>query len=108
MSDALSSEWQKNIHYIVGDRVAFKLGNAPGVAAFECTQPPRTPTSPSLAETNFGNTIHEVFPGSVPTTSPTDATIFLIFQLGRDMLYNIHHTTFDINLNKASEPVYHS
>ena len=39
MSDALSSEWQKNIHYSLGDRVAFKLGNAPGVAAFECTQP---------------------------------------------------------------------
>ncbi|KAF8347819.1 hypothetical protein F5887DRAFT_881441 [Amanita rubescens] len=36
MSDALSSEWQKNVYYAVGDRVAFKLGNAPGVAAFEC------------------------------------------------------------------------
>lgn len=36
MSDALSSEWQKNVYYAVGDRVAFKLGSAPGVAAFEC------------------------------------------------------------------------
>ncbi|KIL69341.1 hypothetical protein M378DRAFT_69796 [Amanita muscaria Koide BX008] len=38
MSEALSSEWQKNVYYSVGDRVAFKIGNSPGVAAFECVQ----------------------------------------------------------------------
>ncbi|KAM6497072.1 hypothetical protein JOM56_007545 [Amanita muscaria] len=38
MSEALSSEWQKNVYYSAGDRVAFKIGNSPGVAAFECVQ----------------------------------------------------------------------
>ncbi|PPQ78405.1 hypothetical protein CVT25_011628 [Psilocybe cyanescens] len=34
--DALSSEWRRNVQYLPGDRVAFKLGDAMGVAAFEC------------------------------------------------------------------------
>jgi hypothetical protein len=35
--DALSSEWRLSLIYQVGDRVAFKLGDSLGVAAFECT-----------------------------------------------------------------------
>lgn len=35
--DALSSEWRPSVTYLVGDRVAFKLGDSLGVAAFECT-----------------------------------------------------------------------
>jgi len=34
--DALSSEWRRDIQYFPGDRVAFKLGDSLGVAAFEC------------------------------------------------------------------------
>lgn len=34
--DALSSEWRRDVQYIAGDRVAFKLGDSVGVAAFEC------------------------------------------------------------------------
>ncbi|KAF9563071.1 hypothetical protein CPC08DRAFT_686880 [Agrocybe pediades] len=34
--DALSSEWRRDVQYFVGDRVAFKLGDSLGVAAFEC------------------------------------------------------------------------
>ncbi|KAF9525341.1 hypothetical protein CPB83DRAFT_772293 [Crepidotus variabilis] len=35
--DALSHEWQQNTAYNTGDRVAFKIRDCPGVAAFECT-----------------------------------------------------------------------
>lgn len=38
MSDALSSEWKKDAYYSIGDRVAFKIGDSLGVAAFECLQ----------------------------------------------------------------------
>lgn len=38
MSDALSSEWKKDTLYSVGERVAFKIGDSLGVAAFECLQ----------------------------------------------------------------------
>jgi len=34
--DALSCEWRRDLSYITGDRVAFKLGDTIGVAAFEC------------------------------------------------------------------------
>ena len=34
--DALSSEWRPDVHYRPGDRVAFKLGDSMGAAAFEC------------------------------------------------------------------------
>ncbi|KAF8910124.1 hypothetical protein CPB84DRAFT_1673109 [Gymnopilus junonius] len=34
--DALSSEWRLDIQYRPGDRVAFKLANSMGAAAFEC------------------------------------------------------------------------
>lgn len=36
--DALSSEWRRGVQYLPGDRVAFKLGDSVGVAAFECMQ----------------------------------------------------------------------
>ncbi|KAF9006063.1 hypothetical protein BDQ17DRAFT_1352660 [Cyathus striatus] len=34
--DALSSEWREGLQYRPGDRVAFKIGDSMGVAAFEC------------------------------------------------------------------------
>lgn len=36
--DALSQEWQIRVEYTVGDRVACKVSQSPGVAAFECLQ----------------------------------------------------------------------
>lgn len=36
--DALSSEWMAFTDYECGDRVAYKIGDAMGVAAFECTE----------------------------------------------------------------------
>ena len=59
MSDALSSEWQKNVYYSVGDRVAFKLGSAPGVAAFECLR----------ARTYLKNQINQILTKILPTRS---------------------------------------
>ncbi|KAF5338353.1 hypothetical protein D9611_012527 [Ephemerocybe angulata] len=38
--DALSSEWRVTVTYDVGDRVAFKIGDSLGVAAFECLHQP--------------------------------------------------------------------
>ncbi|KAJ2918624.1 hypothetical protein MD484_g1736, partial [Candolleomyces efflorescens] len=35
--DALSSEWRASVNYEQGDRVAYKIGDSLGVAAFECT-----------------------------------------------------------------------
>ncbi|TFK39876.1 hypothetical protein BDQ12DRAFT_681392 [Crucibulum laeve] len=34
--DALSSEWKRDSQYLPGDRVAFKIGDSVGIAAFEC------------------------------------------------------------------------
>ena len=36
--DALSSEWRVGMRYAKGDRVAFKLGDQIGAAAFECSK----------------------------------------------------------------------
>ena len=49
--DALSNEWRRETLYRAGDRVAFKLKDSIGVAAFECITP-RTSTFPFSFE-NF-------------------------------------------------------
>jgi hypothetical protein len=41
--DALSSEWRVGVRYAKGDRVAFKLGDQIGAAAFECSKARTSP-----------------------------------------------------------------
>ncbi|PPQ63804.1 hypothetical protein CVT24_009799 [Panaeolus cyanescens] len=75
--DALSSEWRKDSLYNVGDRVAFKLSDSLGVAAFECLVTPLMSTNPSQEATTTGNTTPEGFPEDPNTTSMKPTSIQL-------------------------------
>ncbi|KAF9054510.1 hypothetical protein BJ165DRAFT_1523035 [Panaeolus papilionaceus] len=57
--EALSSEWMRDSVYNPGDRVAFKLSDSLGVAAFECLVAPRMLTNPSQEAIITGNTTQE-------------------------------------------------
>ncbi|KAF9475004.1 hypothetical protein BDN70DRAFT_865461 [Pholiota conissans] len=64
--DALSTEWRRSVQYFAGDRVAFKLGDSLGVAAFECLQTRENQASDSSQPVANGNAYWKHYPRGFP------------------------------------------
>ncbi|TFK29730.1 hypothetical protein FA15DRAFT_663899 [Coprinopsis marcescibilis] len=66
--DALSSEWKSGTRYEKGDRVAFKLGDSLGAAAFECIKEHNSNYANQPIE--FGNRYWKHYLRGFPRISP--------------------------------------
>ncbi|TEB36641.1 hypothetical protein FA13DRAFT_1075410 [Coprinellus micaceus] len=76
--DALSSEWRVSLIYQVGDRVAFKLGDSLGVAAFECTH--KHTSTFTNQPTAGGNYFWKLYPRGFPRVNVQHVKASLAWQ----------------------------
>ncbi|KAG2011761.1 hypothetical protein CC2G_011843 [Coprinopsis cinerea AmutBmut pab1-1] len=71
--DALSSEWRSGVRYAKGDRVAFKIGDTIGAAAFECIR--QHISNYGNQPVAMGNEFWEHYPRGFPRAAPAPTTV---------------------------------